>query len=232
MTKRILLLGATGGTGVLVMQAALDAGLAVTAAARDPAEIEISSAEVRPVKVNVMSGEGLDEALRDVDAVISGLGVANDPKTLLNPPPLYTEGHENVIEAMQRAGVDRLICISALWSRSNDFGPLWFRTGPVMALTRIYSQMRSMERMLSGYPTLQYTAVRAGYLQDDEIASPPPQAYADRPPEGHWLTRRADLAAFMVQCAVQDDWLRATPCYVQSADGHVLNRKLPNLRTY
>jgi len=231
MTKRILLLGATGGTGVLAMQAALDAGFHVNAAARDPGEIKTTAAKVRPVQVDVLGGDGLDDALQDVDAVVSALGVANDPRTLINPPPLYTDGHQNVIDAMERAGIDRFVCISALWSRSNDYGPLWFRSGPVMALTRVYSQMRSMERMLNEHPTLKYTAVRAGYLQDAEVEPPPGQAHADRPPEDHWVTRRADLARFLVECVAEEKWLRASPCYVQKADGHVLDRKLPKIST-
>jgi nucleoside-diphosphate-sugar epimerase len=230
MTKRILLLGATGATGKLAMQAALDAGFEVNAAARDPGDIATTAAGVRPVQVDVMSGQGLEDAVRQVDAVVSALGVGNDPGTLVNPPPLYTDGHENVVAAMERAGVNRLVCISALWSRSNDFGPLWFRTGPVMALTRVYSQMRSMERMLAAHPSLRYTAVRAGYLQDDEILSDPAQAHADRPPEGHWLTRRADLATFIVDCTVRDDWVRACPCYVQKFDGRTFERKTRGLR--
>ena len=231
MTERILLLGATGGTGRIAMQAALDAGLKVNAAARDPGDIETTSADVRPVEVDVLSGDGLAQALEDVDAVVSALGVNNDPKTLLNPPPLYTDGHEAVLDAMAAKGLDRIVCISALWSRSNDFGPLWFRSGPVMALTRVYSQMRSMERMLAARPGLRYTAVRAGYLQDDEILSAPAKAWADRPPEGHWLTRRADLGRFLVDCVVKDEWVRACPCYVQEADGRTIERKVAGLRT-
>ncbi|QPH55109.1 NAD(P)-dependent oxidoreductase [Pontivivens ytuae] len=229
MIERILVLGATGDTGKLVVEAARHRGLKVNAAARDPGDIETTDAEVRPVAVDVMEPRGLPEALNGVDAVISTLGVGNDPATLASPPPLYTDGHMNVVNAMEDAGLDRLICVSALWSRGNDYGPLWFRAGPVMALTRVYSQMRAMERQLGAHPKLRFTAVRAGYLQDDAIDSPPPEPHADRAPEGCWLTRRADLAEFLVTCAVEETWIRKCPCFAQKDDGKVLARKTPSV---
>ncbi len=229
MVERILVLGATGGTGKLVIEAALRRGLKVNAAARDPGDIEATDPDIRPVEVDVLEPSGLDTALEDVGAIVSALGVSNDPKTLASPPPLYTDGHMNVADAMEGKGVDRLVCVSALWSRGNDYGPLWFKAGPVMALTRVYSQMRSMERQLSAKPWLRFTAVRAGYLQDDPIDSPAPEPHADHPPEGHWLTRRADLAEFMVQCALDDTWIRKCPCFVQKEDGNVLSRKTPDV---
>ncbi|WP_316014802.1 NAD(P)-dependent oxidoreductase [Roseobacter sp. HKCCA0434] len=224
--SRILVLGASGATGGHVVRLAREAGHDVVAAARDPQEHDF---DVETAAVDVLEPSGLDEALAGLDAVISALGVNNDPRTLLNPPPLYSEGHANVLDAMEVHGVRRFVAVSALWSRDNAFGPLWFRLGPVMALTRVYSDMRRMERQVSARPGVDYTIVRAGYLQDDPIESPPPQAHADRPPQGHWLTRREDLARFMVSCVESDDWSRRMPCFVQEDDEKVARRKTPDL---
>ncbi|RED14260.1 NAD(P)-dependent oxidoreductase [Pontivivens insulae] len=230
MTQHILLLGATGATGRLILDEALSRGWRVTAGMRNPEKLEHSADQLTKVEVDVLKPSGISAAVEGCTAVISALGVDNDPKTLASPPPLYTDGHANVVAAMEKIGVERLVCISALWSRANDFGPLWFRAGPVMALTRVYSQMRMMERELAAHEKLQFTCVRAGYLQDDPIESAPPAAYAERPPEGHWLTRRADLARFMVDCVAEGSWQRASPCFSQADDGKVMRRNAGNVR--
>src|SRR5262245_29214726 len=106
--KKLLVIGATRGTGRLVMQQALAAGYAVTALARDRARVD-----ARPERLTVLQGHVLDpdtlaSAVAGQDAVISSIGV-----TSRAPTTLYSDGMSNIIQAMHGAGVTRLVAVSA-----------------------------------------------------------------------------------------------------------------------
>lgn len=191
--SRLLILGTSGRTGACAADAARALGHDVRAGNRSPA----SDAEF---KVDLLSGNGLYAALDGVDAVISCVGVANDLRTLLDPPPLYSTGAEMLAAAMRRTGVSRCVVISALWSRSNTAGPLKFRMSAVMALTRVYADMRRMEDRLSA-EHLDTVAVRAGYLHESAAEH---HAFPGAPPAGWWRTDRRALGGFLVQCAVSE----------------------------
>src|SRR5919199_3293242 len=111
-TQKLLVIGATRGTGRQVMQQALAAGHAVVALARDPARIDIPR-DVPTQRLSVVRGDVLDPAslapvIADRDAVISTLGV-----TTRAPTTLYSEGMRNIIQAMRATGVRRLVAVSA-----------------------------------------------------------------------------------------------------------------------
>jgi len=114
-TRRLLILGATGGTGRELVEQALTAGHEVTAFVRDPASRP--AGPVRTVTGDIVrDATRLDEAMRGQDAVISALGVGQS----LKPAGLIAQAAPLVVQAMQRAGVRRLIFTSAF-----GVGPTW-----------------------------------------------------------------------------------------------------------
>jgi hypothetical protein len=148
--------------------------------------------------------------LADADAVISALGVSIGPRTILDPPPLYTEGTLRIVRAMQATGRLRLGVISAAFAAPAPRMPLWFRTTAALALHRLFQQMADMERVLQATDTLQWTAFRPGWLLDLPHSGDA-TVQANVLPRGMIRTRRADLAAFMVETIGTDRWVRATP---------------------
>jgi uncharacterized protein YbjT (DUF2867 family) len=157
---------------------------------------------------DVLEGD-LRPVLSGVEAVISCLGVPNDPKTLLDPPPLYTRGTRRIMDAMQAEGLGRIVVISASFVVAQDRGPFLFRTAVMAALAKVLDQMREMEAMLRA-STLDWTAVRPGWLLE---AEPTGEAWIgpDVIPEDLIRTRTGDLATLLIDCAANDAWLRATP---------------------
>ena len=55
--------------------------------------------DMKPIECDVLQDD-VTPTLKGCDAVVSCLGVGNDPQTLLNPPPLYTEGTAGIVHAM------------------------------------------------------------------------------------------------------------------------------------
>ncbi|MBM2614169.1 SDR family oxidoreductase [Actinoplanes sp. LDG1-06] len=97
---RVVILGATGATGRLLVSGALDRGLAVTAIARDPRAVE-----PRP-GLTVVRGDVHDPTSIAVegDVLLSGLGLVRE-----SPPLTLTAG----ARAAVASGVPRVIWLGA-----------------------------------------------------------------------------------------------------------------------
>jgi uncharacterized protein YbjT (DUF2867 family) len=109
VSVNLLIVGATGGTGRQLVSQAFERGHRVTALVRrDP------SAEPRPGLINVLGNvldpSSLDRAARGQDAVLSALG----HKEWFRPTRILSQGTRNLIGAMRRHGVRRLVCQTAL----------------------------------------------------------------------------------------------------------------------
>lgn len=211
---KILVLGAHGVTGQEVVKQAVAKGHHVRAAEMKwPDDAPLAGHNVERVTANVIEDD-LGPIVDGVDAVISALGVPGDPKTLMDPPPLYTQGTRNLIDAMDTRGVRRLVTISASFVVTHDRGPLLFRTTAIPALTRVLHQMGEMEEMLRG-SDLDWTAVRPGWLLPEPLTGD----YVVTPdviPEDLIRTRHADLAHFMLHCVESGEWVRATPAIARA----------------
>ena len=73
---RIAVLGASGATGRLLVRAALDRGLEVTAIARDPARIPIPDhPALTKVKADVNEPDSITRAVSGSEVLVSGLGI-------------------------------------------------------------------------------------------------------------------------------------------------------------
>ena len=71
---KLLVLGASGGTGRQLVQQALQQGHVVTAFARDPAKIEVTHANLRVVRGDILQANTVETAVVGQDAVLSALG--------------------------------------------------------------------------------------------------------------------------------------------------------------
>ena len=107
---KLLLLGATGGTGRHVVTQALESGHDVTVLARHRAAVSTQHPRLRVVEGDVTTAHGLAEAIRGQDAVISALGRGQSLKS----EQLIQRSVPALLQAMEAGGVRRLIFTSAL----------------------------------------------------------------------------------------------------------------------
>ena len=109
-TKRILVLGATGGTGKAVVAQALALGHEVTVFVRDPNRLESNRERLRVLVGDVTdAGEAIRAATRDQDAVVSALGLGRS----LTSHGLIARSIPIIVRAMEADSVRRLIFMSA-----------------------------------------------------------------------------------------------------------------------
>ena len=192
-TRTLAILGATGGTGKLLVQQALDSGHRVIAIVRDPAKLDIAHDRLQVEVADVTSTASLKPLLNDADAVLSALGSDGDD--------LCQRAMIAVLNALVDPRGTRIVAISAQPVGRGDDGPaLWQRLIliPIIRLIyrKAYADLARMEAVL-GASAAQWSVIRPPYLTDD----PPTNAYKlrfDATPRGNLSIARADLAQAML----------------------------------
>ena len=108
--RKILVLGATGGTGQQVISRALQQGHQVTALVRNPQRLTVRDDRLRVLAGGVTDdSQALADAVRDQAAVISTLGAGRSFKS----GGLISQSMGRTVRAMEDHGVRRLIFTSA-----------------------------------------------------------------------------------------------------------------------
>jgi nucleoside-diphosphate-sugar epimerase len=107
---RVLIVGATGGTGRQLVEQALERGYTVTALARDLSALRIEHPRLTVVGGNVLDYQSVEAAVRGQDAVVSALG----HRRFFGPTRILSEGTRNVLRAMEIHRVQRFVCETTL----------------------------------------------------------------------------------------------------------------------
>ncbi len=203
---RLVVLGATGGTGRAVVERGLDTGHDVVAAARHPERVELEHPRLQKIAADVMEPDSLDPAFRGAGAIVDCVGVSN-PMVAREGTKLYSIGTENVLGAMERTGRRRIIAVSSAGVGPRKGAPVLYKlvVRPFF-LEPAYEDMRVMERLLeeSG---LDWTVVRPPQLTEDPFR-PGYRVQADMDFDHDHPLPRACLAHFLVDEA-------ATPRFVR-----------------
>lgn len=105
---KLIILGATGRTGTMLVEQAIQRGHHVTAFIRSPNKIPASAGLLSVVQGDPCNVAQLEAALRGQDAVLSALGSQG-----LGPATLLGDAAVSTVEAMSRACVRRLIVVSS-----------------------------------------------------------------------------------------------------------------------
>ncbi|WP_437590011.1 NAD(P)-dependent oxidoreductase [Sorangium sp. So ce1000] len=205
--RRLLILGATGGTGAALIRQALEAGHEVSAFARTPASIPVPHHErLRALRGDIMDAEQVSRAVSGHDAVLSALGSRG-----LGPTRVYSEGVVHVLRAMKEHGVRRLIALTAAGIGNEQQSALWFRLLVKPMLHNRYSDMLRMEEALRG-SDVAWTVVRVPKLTDGRLTKECRASVDLAPPEGYLFggptISREDAAYFMLSQLDSDEYLR------------------------
>ncbi len=147
---RIAVVGATGHTGVQVLEQALVRGHHVTALARHPEIISLRDDRLRTAAADVLDRASLIEQLAGSAAVVSTLGIG----TSRAATTLYSQGIANVLHAMGTHAIRKLAVISAAPVGPRAEQPFLERRVAMPILDRVfgatYDDMRRMEVLLHG----------------------------------------------------------------------------------
>ncbi len=110
--KKLLIVGASRGIGLEVVKQALARGYPVRALARSADKITLSDQRLEKQKGSALNPEDVSTALEGVDAVILTLGIPVGPEMILGPVRLFSQATRIVVSAIEKTGVQRLICVT------------------------------------------------------------------------------------------------------------------------
>ncbi len=205
---RLLILGATGGTGRQLVAQALEGGFSVTALVRDPSRLPVTHPELTVVRGDVLDQASVDAAMRGQDAVVSALG----HKRYFSPTRILSEGTGNILRAMETHGVTRFVCETSLGigDSAGRMG-LYYTFFTIPVILPFYFWDKTRQERLIARSNAEWVIVRPGVLTNGEKRG----RYRHGRAVGSflWTVRisRSDVADFMLNQLTSDTYLRSAP---------------------
>ena len=161
----VLIFGASGGTGRLLVCQALARGHTVTAFVRTPTKLAITHPLLTVIAGDVADRAAVARAVQGQDAVLSALGAA----TPLRRDPILVAGIRHIVETMTGAGVQRLIYQSFLGvGDSRREGGFFIRYVAALLLRHPTADHELKERVIRESGLL-WTIVRPPKLTDGPL---------------------------------------------------------------
>ena len=159
---KLAIFGATGKTGVELVKQALEKGHMVTAFVRDASKLLITDEGLNLIVGDVLDPSQVSQAIAGQDAIICALGAGNS----LKKTSVRTNGTTNIIHAMKKADVKRLIVVTAMgvgksWETLSLFNKIFFAT--LLKSSRDDHQSQETTVKASG---LDWTIIRPSGLTD------------------------------------------------------------------
>ncbi len=203
---KLLIFGATGGTGLELVKQALAEGHEVTAFARTPSKLAIQHPKLRVAQGDILDAASIEKAMEGQDAVLSTLGGKTTKQNTT-----MSDGTKNIIRAMEKFGVRTFICETA-WGVGDSRPYSGFIYGKIMIpffLKHPYADKEIQERYIreSG---LDWVIVRPTRLTNGAKTGKYHVVtdYSQANIKG--TISRADVAEFMLEQLLSKSHLRKT----------------------
>jgi putative NADH-flavin reductase len=205
---KLSIFGATGGTGKQLVEQALVAGNEVVAYVRNPSKLNMKHEHLTIVQGELSDQTMIESAVNGADAVISVLGPRGESRS----KPI-TRGMQNIIAAMKKYGVRRLIISSTLSAKDPNDLPE-FRAKALVTFVRLtmhaaYEEIVSVSETVRA-SDLDWTIVRLTMLNNNPKSGKVKVGYLGRKEVGTWISR-ADVADFILKQVQDTKYLRQAP---------------------
>ena len=207
---KLIIFGATGGTGRLLVEQALAQGHAVTAFVRNPTKLAVEHANLNIVEGDVMDLASVVRAMQGQEAVLAALGAP-----ALKSGTVRSDGTRNIVRAMENTGVRRFVCQTSLGYGDSrqvlNMAPFHFRYFVVPFFLRgVFADHERQEECIKR-SDLDWIIVRPGTLTDGERTGVFRHGFPATDKTITVSISRADVAGFMLQQLTDDAYLRNTP---------------------
>jgi len=205
---KLLIIGATGGTGKEIVKQGLAQGHHITAFVRNPAKFNVSHSRLNVAHGDVLDSASVEKAVVGKDAVLSALG----HKRWIIPSRILSEGTNNILRAMEQHTVKRFVCETSLGVADS-----WWKLGLYYTLfvtpfiVFFYFWDKARQERLIKQSSVDWIIVRPGRLTNRKKRG----VYRSGFNVGNavWTVSisRADVADFMLKQLTEDTFLRKTP---------------------
>jgi putative NADH-flavin reductase len=203
--QRLLIVGATGGTGRQLVAQALERGYSVTALVRNPAKLKIEHSQLTVIQGDVLDYDSVETVMRGQEAVLSALG----HKRYFYPTRILSKGTQNILRAMETHGVQRFICETSL-GIGNSAGRmgLYYTLFIIPVILPFYFWDKARQEKLIAASEVEWVIVRPGVLTNR--AKRGTYRHGSNVGSFIWTVNisRADVAEFMLDQITDDAYLR------------------------
>lgn len=192
----IIVFGATGQTGQLVVKRLLEDNHSVTAFVRNLEKLKTVDDNLKVIKGSVLNSEEVSEAMKNQEAVVSCLGGNDNDKTTA-----ITDMTKIIVDSMKKNHMKRIVAISSAGIH-NEFS---FITNLIVKM--FYKHVINDHKLAAQIimsNDLDYTLARPLSLTEGELT----KHYRKTPigvPKGGKDISRQDLAHFLVDVIENDD---------------------------
>ena len=204
---KIVVFGASGGTGIEIVRQALEAGHEVTAFVRNPAKVNIQHPKLKLVTGDVGDAAAVEKAVVGQEAVISALGPSRPPV-----PGMMETAAKNIVAAMKKAGIRRLVSTTGAGVRDPQDQPKLIDHLMKGLLTLLAAEVlkdSSANVAVIRASDLDWTIVRYPRLLDGPLTGKYRVGYVGKD-SGTQLVR-ADGAHFVLKELSQGSYIRQMP---------------------
>ncbi|MEM8542829.1 MAG: SDR family oxidoreductase [Cyanobacteria bacterium P01_H01_bin.119] len=192
---KLVIFGATGTVGAQVVQQALEQGHVVTAFVRNLTKLNIQHPQLSFTQGDVMDTPAVEQAIQGQDAVICVLGSGKQLKSTIR-----SEGTQQIIQAMKKVGVRRLICQSTLGA-GDSWGNLDFYWKYIMfgfILRQVFADHERQEALVRE-SNLDWTIVRPSTFIDGPRTGRYRHSFPSTDRDITLKISRADVADFILK---------------------------------
>ncbi len=203
----ILIIGATRGIGRQLLEQALEQGHSVTVIARHPQKINLPHRNLTVIEGDILDPEAVNRAVAGQEAVFCTIGM----KPTRKPVTVFSEGIKNVLQAMQTAGVRRLICVTGIGAGETrgHGGFLYDKIVNPLLLKTIYEDKDRQEALVKASDR-DWSIVRPGFLTNGPLTGNY-RVITDISGVTAGKISRADVAHFLLRQLKSDAYLKQTP---------------------
>ena len=200
---RVLVFGASGRTGRLVVEESLERGYEVLAFVRNQSKFDLSLPGLSVESGDVTVASDVDRAVPKSEVVVSVLGQATN-----SPRDVCSLGIRNIVDSMSKHGVKRLICLSDYGNGETRTKGLYARFLWVVIRAHLMDKEKMEDAIRSS--GLDWTIVRPTML----TAGPKTGMYRVGPDIKVGLMpkiSRRDLAEFITKQVTDTSFIGASP---------------------
>ena len=203
VNMKLVVLGATGGTGLEIVRQAIEHAHSVTAFVRSPERLKPLQDRITVKQGNLLNSAELERVIQGHDAVVSGFG----PRAPVSKADahLLEQFAVALTRAMLNAGVSRVVVESvAFLFRGSIIPPAYLARR--LLFPRTVADASAMERVFEE-GGLDWTMVRPPELTEKPYTGKY-RVREGRLPRFGFKVSRADVADFMIKAAGNDAWIR------------------------
>jgi putative NADH-flavin reductase len=202
---KIVIFGASGKTGSLLVDEALSAGHAVTAYVRRPESVKSEHPNLKVVAGYLNEKDKLRSVISGSNACISTLGGAS----LTKHSTAIIEGIDNIVSIMEEEKVTRFIYLSSFGAgESRKFmpQPVRFFVADIMLRVPLADHRTNENRIAKSQ--LDWTIVRPGGLTDGAKTDHIKHGSGETKIKGSLSISRSNVAAFLLDQVTSKEYVR------------------------